>query len=317
MEKAKIDPYFWCMPIEVKLKATSTICLPPYPGSTIRGSLGMALLRISCVLKRQRCNECPLSLRCVYTYLFETPLHGEGEESKRFPNAPHPFVLDVDYFGDGTEKIIEAGENFSFGMTLIGEGTYYLPHFLNAFSVMGEMGIGKGRGKFEVEAVTSGGEKIYDGETFRWPQNYLTWEKSVRKGGAKLGDSLSVSFLSPLRMVFRKEFVKNPEFHVLVGNLIQRIENLRRFHCKSDVSLFGKDLVEKAKAVRLVENKTFWADWERYSHRKQRRMKLGGIVGTAVYEGEFSDFMPLVILGEWVHVGKGTSFGLGKIRRLS
>jgi hypothetical protein len=57
-----------------------------------------------------------------------------------------------------------------------------------------------------------------------------------------------------------------------------------------------------------------WVDWERYSACQDGRMKLGGFVGTATFEGELDVFMPLLRLGEVVHVGKGTAFGLGKYR---
>ena len=41
-------------------------------------------------------------------------------------------------------------------------------------------------------------------------------------------------------------------------------------------------------------------------------MSLCGVIGTVSYEGDISEFMSLLKLGEYVHVGKGTSFGLGK-----
>jgi CRISPR/Cas system endoribonuclease Cas6 (RAMP superfamily) len=41
-------------------------------------------------------------------------------------------------------------------------------------------------------------------------------------------------------------------------------------------------------------------------------MKMGGFVGGVEYSGEVSDFLPLLKVGEKVHVGKATGFGLGK-----
>jgi len=55
-----------------------------------------------------------------------------------------------------------------------------------------------------------------------------------------------------------------------------------------------------------------WVDWERFSTRQQREMNLGGIVGTVTYAGEVAPFMPLLRLGELVHVGKAAVFGNGR-----
>ena len=41
-------------------------------------------------------------------------------------------------------------------------------------------------------------------------------------------------------------------------------------------------------------------------------MKMGGFVGEATFKGDFEKCLPFIMLGEYIHVGKGTSFGLGK-----
>lgn len=43
-------------------------------------------------------------------------------------------------------------------------------------------------------------------------------------------------------------------------------------------------------------------------------MKFGGLVGEITYQGDFKRYLPLLRLGEHIHVGKATTFGLGKYR---
>lgn len=73
-----------------------------------------------------------------------------------------------------------------------------------------------------------------------------------------------------------------------------------------------KGLIEKARVVRQGASDIHWFDWKRYSTRQEEWMSLGGVTGTVSYEGDLSEFMLFLRLGEYVHVGKGTSFGLGR-----
>lgn len=56
-----------------------------------------------------------------------------------------------------------------------------------------------------------------------------------------------------------------------------------------------------------------WEDWQRYSHRQQKALLMGGLVGKITYQGELEPFMPYLRMAEIFHVGKGTVFGLGNI----
>jgi CRISPR/Cas system endoribonuclease Cas6 (RAMP superfamily) len=43
-------------------------------------------------------------------------------------------------------------------------------------------------------------------------------------------------------------------------------------------------------------------------------MKIGGFIGDIVFKGNLEKFMDFLWLGEWIHLGKATSFGFGKYK---
>ena len=71
--------------------------------------------------------------------------------------------------------------------------------------------------------------------------------------------------------------------------------------------------VEDAEKAKL-DNEIEWADWRRYSNKQDQAMFMGGISGTIGYSGALAEFLPLLRIAELVHLGKQTTFGLGKLR---
>ncbi|VVB97205.1 CRISPR-associated endoribonuclease Cas6 [uncultured archaeon] len=105
---------------------------------------------------------------------------------------------------------------------------------------------------------------------------------------------------------------KEINFEILVRNLLRRLSWISEVHCGEKWELDWKGLIERAKKVKIVSSDLKWKELERYSERQETRMKMGGLLGEITFEGELAEFMPFIKLGEYLHIGKGTVFGLGK-----
>ena len=307
---------------ELTLEAKEPIILPPYKGSTLRGGFGTAFRKVVCVIKGKECKECLLKGQCIYSYVFETPPPSGTKVMRKYEAAPHPFVIEpplqkkMDY---------KPGDQFSFGLTLIGKAVDYLPYFIYTFDQLGGMGIGKGRGKFELKEVQSreNGEDsaiIYSSGTKQlkpFKPKKIVVETDTRESGQEI-TALTIEFLTPTRLYYSERLVVDLEFHILVRQLLRRISLLSYFHCGIDPSVWDfKGLINKALEVKATEKNLRWYDWERYSARQETRIKMGGFVGKIAFAGDLTPFWPYLLLGEYVHVGKGSSFGLGKYEILN
>jgi hypothetical protein len=123
---------------------------------------------------------------------------------------------------------------------------------------------------------------------------------------------LTINFLTQTRLKHEGGFARVPEFHIVFRRLLGRLSSLSRFHGGTPLDVDFKGLIDRATDVRLIQNDTNWTRWQRYSSRQDRRMDWEGIVGIATYEGDLSQFQQLLKFGEFVHVGHGATFGLGK-----
>lgn len=292
---------------------------PAFLGNTLRGGFGYAFRRISCALVRQECPTCLLRGQCVYTFVFETAPPKDTEVMRRYETIPHPFIIEPP---DVPEGRIPAGAGQSFHLMLVGRRAMaLLPYFVYAFIDLGETGLGRSRSKFaleEVAGLASDGtvRPLYNpaDKTLATFEACHSWDLRAPAPERPVG-RLRVAFASPFRVRYEGALnTREVPFHVLVRNLLRRASALSLFHCNDDLrdALDFRGLIRDAEKVRTTRSDLRWVEQERYSTRQQQRMNLGGIVGTAEYEGNITPFVPLLRLGELCHVGKGTSFGHGK-----
>jgi CRISPR/Cas system endoribonuclease Cas6 (RAMP superfamily) len=72
--------------------------------------------------------------------------------------------------------------------------------------------------------------------------------------------------------------------------------------------------IDAASALQVTATRLTWRDLSRYSNRQQRKTPLGGFTGTLHLQGDLTPFARLLRTAEILHVGKGTTFGLGRFQ---
>ncbi len=293
-----------------RFEAEQGIRMPPMPGSAWRGLLGHGLRKAACVTRSPTCEGCLLRESCIHNRVFESDFEGEARYRKR----PHPFVLEVEMGGRWRE--IAAGEAFELGITLFASAREALPYLIHAFERGGREGFGRGRGRFTLRSVDAldGGAK---------PVRRPLWHRDGGKleaAGEPLPTppplppgSLTIELSTPLRIKERGRLVRPEEFtagHFLRA-LSRRARDVGRFY--GTAGSFTPP--QEPAGVVLSDGRLAWHDWRRFSSRQKGYMNMGGIVGSFRLSGDrLVAWWPLIWYGQWLHLGKGTSMGMGKYR---
>jgi hypothetical protein len=130
-------------------------------------------------------------------------------------------------------------------------------------------------------------------------------------------DKIYIELLTPYRSKRDGHLVSPQTFEVagFLISLIKRVENLRASHDPEMPGLDTRQLVAASNTMEMSDVNLRWIDWTRHSSRQKTHMKMGGVTGSFAISGDgLEDLCPLLALGQWLHAGKNTSFGLGQYR---
>jgi hypothetical protein len=301
--------------IRFLLTAQAPIALPSYAGSAWRGLLGHGLRRLVCVTRQPTCDGCMLRYTCLYSTFFETPRPPSLPE-RRYQALPHPFVLEPEIT---SARDIPEGGALHLGVTLIGPAIEHAPYLIHALNLAGQRGLGRGGGGFAVAAVER--EEVLGSE--RWDQVYAVERGEYARRETpppvipNAPAAVHLRLLTPLRIKRHGRFVGAREFTsgVLLRNLYARLAVLAALYAGAPDHFAWQPVGEQAERVHLAGSHLRWYEWTRFSSRQNTRMQMGGLLGELELAGPaLATFWPALWLGQWVHVGKGTSFGLGGYR---
>ncbi len=262
------------------LEAIDEIKLPPYKGSTFHGAFGHALMQIS---------------PTWYHYFYEPNRQGSW---------PKPLVILPPL--DETEHY-PIGFQFHCELTLIGEAVQHYAICQAAIEYMGlQMGLGYNKGCYKVVGIEQA-----------MPQGHSIEAQEIIQTRVPSLSSHHATLIFPSRLRFKKDnhlVRKAPSFALFFERLIGRLKTLEMAYGNTDKQHLhdANHLLKDAQQIQTIDHNIHWDDWQRFSGRQKKWMKFGGLRGSISYQGDLEPFLPYLALGEWVHVGNKTSFGLGK-----
>lgn len=286
--------------------------LPEFKGSMIRGALGHALKQTVCAVRKKECAQCLLRSNCIYARVFEVKTNPDS--NSRHVHLPHPYVLN---FKDDQQQHFDAGGSFQITLLLFGTMIEAFPYFVYAFERMGEQGVGKKdeqgqRNTFSLKSIRCQDQTIYSAEHPELPsilpQRTLQWtvlEHPVQR--------IRLTLETPLRVKNKGAFVRELSFLILLRTLIRRIQMLWNAFSSETPPFEEQELLQQAHEVHIAENSLFWKKQLRYSSRQNNLQRMDGLQGSIVFSGRLTPFIPLLQMAQVLHLGKETSFGLGKI----
>ena len=303
------------------LTALDPLEMNPVKSSALRGAFGSQMKALVCRWPNACQEACQGKNSCPYGYIFETSPPDDSVVLRKLQNVPRPFIFRTP---EDRRTHLPAGAQFSFELVLIGYCIRLLPYFVAIFQTLGNQGLGRNRGRFhlaKVEALSpyqNQSALVYDAGSglIREVDASVNAEDTTDHAQQFSSTSqLTINFLTPAQLVEkRKKILRDPPFAVLIRTLLARVSSLSSFHCGEAFEVDFRALIDQASTVSIANQDVEQTEWSRFSNRQKQRIEMGGFMGSVTYTGDLGAYIPLLALGELIHVGKKTVFGNGQYK---
>ncbi|MDY0331719.1 MAG: CRISPR system precrRNA processing endoribonuclease RAMP protein Cas6 [Thiomonas sp.] len=269
-----------------------------FPGALLHSGLGMMLARVS-------------------PAVFEVLIGGEdaraGEASRPRPWWMLP-PLDV-------RMAFAPGDDLQLDLFFANPQGDWADVCAQALEALGEAGVGKSRGRFALLRHEPVPWACNEGQGERAPLPAAPIELGRMLASARFMEEgarhIGVQLLTPLRLKGEQGLVQQaPAAALFVRRLLARAAMLSGVRMV-DLPL-AQQALEQAHTLLITQQDLHWDDLSRYSARQQAELPLGGLTGWLRYSGAgpLDAALAWFAVGEWLHLGTKTTFGLGAYRLL-
>ena len=276
--------------------------LPSFKSSMIRGAVASSVRRFACFPKRSVCLGCEYAGGCAYHFLFEPKKTVSGEINQNL------YVIDC----SDVRRRFSKGDFFSFDLKLFAGGVNYMAYVIRGLFDAQKKGFTKAGLEFRIKSInTLDGRVLYDGVNLEM-QN-ICGELSPESCCSS--PLLRMNFLTPFRTKVAGKLIRDFSVTAFIRSLVERVASLGMLPRDYGFAWMKRNLGDILNNIDVKHPDFRWEEMTRFSNRQKTAMQLGGIVGSCELSGAaLADLIPLIKAGEIAHIGKATTFGLGKYR---
>ena len=224
----------------------------------------------------------------IYEAIFAPKAKDAHPYCRRYREIPPPYIISVP---DRRRRVKKGGKLVAY-LTLIGKAEDHFPGLLAQMEYLG----GRGLGPSNI------------------PMSLCGLHMKQLKMNPVPNDPFQVhiDYRTPLVIRNGEGGTTMPSFPLLVHRIAERCAVLAHFHGGSDLITAFEDWIELAKKSQMVDAKLFRHTWKRYSQRSGHHMAMTGWVGQMILKEVDKALIPLLWFGSCLHVGKGTTWGMGR-----
>lgn len=304
------------------LRPYDFIKLSSYAGSSLRKDFSLVFKQITCTEISCHCKSCKKKKDCPYYISLEVAQGIPDPEYKRYQTPPKPFIFEPPL---KRKSFFSKNEDLYFDLILVGKTLEYFPFFAASLRRLGQIGIGRNQGKYSMKRIFAldllrnvvAGEYDFNSSEQAGDRDFSVslgqlYAKYSRENDAV--NQVNVTLATPLRMKRIGAEKWHLYFRTLMRNILTRIANLAYAYSGCTDFLHFPEIIYDAGSVHTIRENFTWEDWRSRAVRESSsNVRLGGCLGDVSYRGEITAFWPILRLGEVLHIGKNTSFGLGRI----
>lgn len=308
------------------LKVKSSGSLPVVKGSTLRGVIAHTFYDRHCQCKLvdgKHENDCAYAILFEHSYS-ERAAHWLKEDSWMEQllqkQDAKPIVFDA---SAQLKTQYTQNELFYFDISLFGDSILCLEPLIDSISVAGQFGFGVQKVKMELLQVNTVNEYdlpsrlVYSAKEGQidFPAIERVDLQAQYSSCENMTNGIKVELKTPLRFKLNGQFSTELTGEAFAKMIVNRVLSICALY--HEVSYFDDKVIEELfkdlKGFTLEEKKLEYYSLERYSNRKQYKMNMSGIVGCFSVNEHIERLLPWLIIAQYVHIGKNTLFGLGKL----